>query len=92
MANLGITFWPTFWGFMMAFAETFIALFIAIGFLYRPACAILGFGMFVASLSHIVSGRGSPGNPVTYMFILIGFMMVGPGKYSIDAWLASRRE
>jgi len=92
MGNLGITFFPTFWGFMAAMAETLFALFIAIGFLYRPACAFLAFGMFVASLSHIVSGRGSPGNSMKYMMIAAGFMLVGPGTYSLDAWLAARRK
>ncbi len=91
MGNLGITFLPVFWGFLQMLAETLFALFIAIGFLYRPACAILAFGMFVASLNHIVTGRGSPGHPLKYMFIAAGFMLIGPGKYSVDAWLAARK-
>lgn len=87
MELLGISFWPTFWGFMITMAETLVALFIAVGFLFRPACLILAFGMFVAWLSHVASGRGNPGNAFKNFFFLVGLMAIGPGKYSVDAWL-----
>ncbi|MCH8247842.1 MAG: DoxX family protein [Bacteroidetes bacterium] len=91
MSRLGINFLPTFWGFMMSFAESVGALMIAAGFLFRPLCAILAFGMFVAWLGHVVSGRGNPGHPFKNFFVLVGVMLIGPGKYSVDSWLEKRR-
>ena len=90
MEMLGISFWPVFWGFMIAMAETLVATLIAIGFLFRPACLILAFGMFVAWLSHVTSGQGNPGNAFKNFFFLIGLILIGPGKYSVDAWLEKR--
>lgn len=91
MSRLGIDFWPTFWGFMMAFAESIGAVMIAAGFFFRPLCAMLAFGMFVAWLGHVVSGNGNPGHTFKNFFVLAGLILVGPGKYSIDSWLEKRR-
>ncbi|HUF10990.1 MAG TPA: DoxX family protein [Rhodothermales bacterium] len=90
MELLGISFWPAFWGFMIAMAETLVATMIAVGFLFRPACLILAFGMFVAWLSHVTSGQGNPGNAFKNFFFLVGLILIGPGKYSVDAWLEKR--
>lgn len=91
MSRLGIDFWPTFWGFMMSFAESVGALMIVAGFFFRPFCALLGFGMFVAWLGHVVSGNGNPGHTFKNFFALLGMMLIGPGKYSVDRWLEDRR-
>lgn len=87
MEMFGITFLPMFWGFMLTMAETLGATFIAIGFLFRPTCLVLGFGMFVAWLSHVTSGQGNPGHSFKNLFVLLGLMLIGPGKYSLDSWL-----
>lgn len=90
MSNLGIDFWPTFFGFMAAFTESIGGLFIALGLFYQPMLALLSFTMGVAALSHISSGRGNPGNALTFMFVTLGMIFTGPGKYSIDAWLVRK--
>ena len=92
MSRLGIDFWPGFWGFMMSFMESVGAILIAIGFFFRPLCLLLAFGMFVAWLGHTVTGNGSPGHAFKNFFVLVGVSLIGPGRYSIDAWIASRRK
>ncbi|GMQ81744.1 MAG: DoxX family protein [Rhodothermia bacterium] len=91
MSRLGVDFWPMFWGFMMSFAESVGALMIVAGFIFRPICALLGFGMFVAWLGHVVSGNGNPAHAFKNFFVLMGMMLIGPGKYSVDRWLEERR-
>ena len=92
MSRFGITFWPTFWGFLISFAESIGAVFIAVGFLFQPMCLILGIGMFVAWFGHVVSGNGNPGHPFKNMSVLIGLMFIGPGRFSVDAWLKGRNQ
>jgi len=92
MEFVGIGFGHTFFGFMAAFSETIGGLLIAAGLFFRPAAILLGFTMFMASLQHIVTGRGSPGHTLKYMFVFISFLFIGPGKYSVDEWISRKRE
>jgi len=90
MENLGIDFGHTFFGFMAAFSETVGALFIALGLLFQPMLLLLGFTMITATVSHVASGRGNPGNAATFAGILLGLILIGPGRYSLDAVLKGR--
>lgn len=92
MARFGIEFWPTFWGFMISFAESIGAVMIMFGILLAPMSLILAIGMFVAWTGHIASGNGNPGHSFKNMMVLIAFLFTGPGKYSVDAWIASKRQ
>lgn len=92
MARFGMDFWPTFWGFMAAFSESIGAVMILLGILFTPMSILLAITMFVAWTGHIVSGNGTPGHSFKNMMILLAFVFTGPGKYSVDAWLASRRK
>lgn len=92
MERLGITFGEPFWGFMIAFAESIGALMIAVGFLVAPMSLLLAIGMFVAWTGHIASGQGTPAHAFKNMMVFIGLVFVGGGRYSIDAWLASRMQ
>ncbi len=92
MEHLGITFLPTFWGFMVAFTEFFGGLFIAIGFLFRPAAALLMIAMIVATNMHIQTGRGGPAHSLKMAFVFAGLIFIGPGKYSVDALINRRRK
>ncbi len=88
---LGIRFGYTFFGFMNAFVESIGGLLFAVGLFFRPLCVLMCFNMLVAALSHYVSGRGTPGHAVKNAFLFAGIFFVGPGKYSVDEWIARRR-
>ncbi len=90
MSNFGIGFGQTFFGFLATLAETLGALLFAAGLFFRPACAALCFTMFVATVNHIASGVGTPSHAFKNMWVFLGLMMVGPGKYSVDALLSRR--
>lgn len=91
MARFGLDFWPTFWGFMASFAESIAALFILFGIFFTPMSILIAITMFVAWTGHIVSGNGNPGHSFKNMMVLMAFVFTGPGKYSIDAWLAAKK-
>jgi len=86
MSYIGINFLPTFWGFMAAFSETVGGLFFLIGFLYRPACILLAFTMFIAGYMHLAQDHGlsQASHALELMFVFLGLISIGPGKYSID--------
>lgn len=89
--HLGIGFGHTVFGFLAAFAESIGGLMIAAGFLFRPAALLVAGTMFVAWVMHISTGRGTPANAFKNMWVAVGLSLIGPGRYSIDHWLASRR-
>jgi putative oxidoreductase len=87
MGNFGIDFGHAFFGFLAAFSESVGGLFIALGLFFRPVCALLSITMFVAMVNHYASGRGSPAHAAKNMFVFLGLIFVGPGKYSLDAMI-----
>ena len=91
MNSLGIHFGHTFFGFMATFSETLGALCIALGLFFQPMLALLSFTMLMAGVSHYASGRGNPGNALTFGGISLGLIFVGPGKYSLDALIQLRK-
>ena len=86
----GIGFGHTFFGFLAAFAESIGAICIILGLFYRPAVAMLGFTMLVATMSHVITGDGSPAHAFKNFFVCAGMFLIGPGKYSIDCRFAGK--
>ncbi|HET8962884.1 MAG TPA: DoxX family protein [Chitinophagales bacterium] len=84
MDIVGITFAPTFWGFMASFAEFFGSVFLILGLFTRPAAFLLSFTMFIVVYSAYVEGDGFS-YPLSMLIVFISIMIIGPGKYSIDA-------
>jgi putative oxidoreductase len=89
--HLGIGFGHTFFGFLAAFAESIGGLLIAAGFLFRPAALLLAGTMFVAWVMHVVTGQGNPAHSFKNLWVALGLALIGPGRYSVDHWLATRR-
>ena len=91
MSNFGIDFGHTFFGFLAAFSESIGGLLIAAGLFFRPMCLIAAGTMFVAMMQHFISGQGNAGHAFKNLFVLVGLMFVGPGKYSVDAFLSKKK-
>lgn len=89
--HLGIGFGHTFFGFLGAIAEAVGGILIAVGFLFRPAALLLAGTMFVAWVMHIATGQGTPAHAFKNMWVAAGLALMGPGRYSVDGWLAARR-
>jgi len=89
MEVLGIHSGLVFWGFMPGFAEFVGGLCFLLGFFYRPACLLLVSNMFMAFTTQTLEGTGMLKAAQSFEdgFSFIGAFFVGPGKYSIDAYL-----
>jgi putative oxidoreductase len=87
MASLGITFMPNIWGLVAALSEFVGGFLLILGFLFRPAATLIALTMLVAAVSTF---REHPHSFTQYsraieMFcIMIVFIFVGPGKYSLE--------
>ena len=90
MDRFGIGFGHTFFGFMASFSESIGGLLIALGLFFRPACALLFITMFVATVNHYATGRGTPAHAAKNAMLFLGQLFVGPGRYSLDHWIANR--
>ncbi len=91
MERIGIGFGHTFFGFMAALVESVGGLLIAAGLFFRPVTLLLAFTMLMASISHFASGRGTPAHAFKNLWVVLGLFYIGPGRYSLDAWIAGRR-
>ena len=85
MQNLGISYCPVFWGFMASLAEFGGGICLILGILFIPACFLMFFTMFVASVMHFAEGAGLMGasHAIELGIIFFSLMFIGPGKYSL---------
>lgn len=90
MEGLGISFLPVFWGFMAAFAESICSALLVLGFLFRPAAAILACTMLVAASHHLRIPAGEPGSgwgaashAIELFAVYVALFLTGPGKYAL---------
>lgn len=89
--HLGIGFGHTTFGLMAAVAEGIGGILIAAGFLFRPAAVLVALTMFVAWAQHVATGNGTPAHAFKNLWVALGLGIIGPGRYSVDHWLRSRR-
>ncbi|MDD2298920.1 MAG: DoxX family protein [Fermentimonas sp.] len=89
MSNFGIDSGHTFWGFLAASSEMVGGLLFALGFLFRPAAIMLAGTMAVALITHLSMGDSfsSFGHAMELLIVFTGSILIGAGKYSVDAKL-----
>lgn len=87
IAVLHINFAPAFWGFMAAFSEFFGAVFLMLGLFTRASSFLLTITMLVAFLAGN-SKDDFNAYPFEMMIVFITIMIIGPGKFSIDAQIS----
>ena len=93
MQPFGIYFAPIMWGFVGACIEFFGGLMFAAGFLTRVASLALSAMMFVAFVWHMDRGDSfaQSGHPLALLFVFLAFLVIGAGKYSLDAYLTKKK-
>ncbi len=84
MQLLHIHFAPEFWGFMAAFAEFFGATFLILGLFSRISATLLAFTMLVAFLTGFAKDEFNSA-AFEMGIVFIALIIMGPGKYSLDA-------
>lgn len=80
-------------GLMAAVTEFGGGLLLIAGFLTRPVLIPLVMTMFVATVMHISKDHefSKISHPLEVGLAFIGLLFVGPGKFSVDHWWASRK-
>lgn len=79
---------PVVFGFLAAVAETAGGLLVALGLLFRPACAVLFCNLLVALVMvHLRHGDSFLvySHALEDAVVFLGLVFIGPGRYSVDA-------
>ncbi len=89
MSQFGINFAPVFWGFLAALTESVGGLLFALGLFFRPAALFLAGNMAVALTTHMVAGDNFMvfGHAMDLLIVFAASILIGAGKYSLDARL-----
>jgi len=92
MSIFGIDFAPAFWGFMAATAESVGGILFALGLFFRPAALMLTGTMVVALATHLAAGDDFMvfGHALDLLIIFAASILIGAGKYSLDAKILPR--
>jgi putative oxidoreductase len=86
---IGITVFPGFFGFLAAFFQLAGGICIALGWLCPMASAAVATTTVVATIVLLYQGDSFShySHPIEMSIMLISFIMIGPGKYSLDDYL-----
>src|SRR5687767_8529429 len=74
-------------------AEFFGGILLIVGFLFRPAAALMAFTMLVASFTHLSGGFSAPKGvefPLTLGIALITLALTGAGRFALDGLIRRR--
>jgi len=89
MQVIGITVIPVFWGFCAAVSEFVGGICIAVGVLFRPACALIIFVMLIAVLNNI-GGKNTFydwDHAAEFGIAFLAMFLMGPGRFSLSVSL-----
>lgn len=82
---------PEFFAWASGFAEFGCGLLLAAGLLTRPAALFVALNMAVVVLfGHAGQSFGEREKPLLFLVIAVTFLIIGAGRYSIDALLRRR--
>jgi putative oxidoreductase len=81
---------PLFWGMLAMITELAGGLCFALGFYTRIVSCLLAFVMLVAVNYHMSNHDdfGKISNPLSLLFVFVGFILIGGGSLSIDTYLS----
>lgn len=83
---------PEFFAWNAALAEFLGGLLLVLGLLTRPAAAAIAFTMLIAAfVVHAADPYQVKEMAFLYLFIALFFMIMGPGRYSVDRLLNKRQ-
>jgi len=90
MQQFGINFLPVFWGFMAAFAEFGGGILLILGLFTRISSALLFITLVVASVSHLSKDPTllAAAHPIEDAIVFLSLIIIGPGRYSLDAMIS----
>ena len=93
-AVTGIPFIPVFWGFMAAISEFGGGICLITGILFRPACALMLFTMFVAVTMNFRGGYGFSGasQALELGIVLLSLIFIGSGRFTLPNLLHSKKQ
>ena len=82
---------PFFFGWMAIFAEFFGGILLALGLATRPSAFLLACTMATAAfIRHANDGFKTREPALLFLFIAVLFLLVGSGRYGVDALLRRR--
>ena len=85
--------WPLAMAFLAKGSELTGGIFVLIGFLTRPAAALIAFTMLIATLTANLGQDWNidGGFTVSYFLFALILLTEGPGKFSLDQWLFRKK-